>query len=307
MHAYLMDNNLLNYACSTPDGVVISKLNEGLATLPMLNQKTCMTVIMTPFSLIEALGIKWTEIKVIAPNGQGARKRPAAEIVSEVISHATAAYRALPVLQPEYLASRVRERRMHIDSAALPLFNIFVGNKALSADAPEALANSLGYDYAFKCMYPKMVRADVNRFLYVMALLQPAVPTLSKFRVAKLFWDQFFTKGSKLHNPAFQDEIKYVNRSMRLKTSRDFLDCDLIHFACFGWGTLPVAAFTCDDPQVIFHRVAVYKGFIRYLINLTEGIPAERLPMMRHGLIVRCDPDGTITHIFPTESIPAIM
>jgi hypothetical protein len=56
--------------------------------------------------------------------------------------------------------------------------------------------------------------------------------------------------------------IEAANKEMQLKTRRDFLDCDLYHIACFGWFGADVTVLTCDPPDSIMNRIAVYKGMV---------------------------------------------
>lgn len=155
-----------------------------------------------------------------------------------------------------------------------------------------------------KHAFPNAVSRDVDHALATL-LLAPGQSELSRFRIAKRMWDQFYA-NARHYVPNAAGAISVANKAMQLKTRRDFLDCDIYHLACFGWHDADVTILTCDPPDSILNRIAVYKGMVNAAASRALDVPEDRFPLLRAGIIARCEPNGEITHIFPIQEIATI-
>ena len=86
---------------------------------------------------------------------------------------------------------------------------------------------------------------------------------------------------------------------MQLKTRRDFLDCDPYHLACFGWFGADVTVKTFDPADSILNRISVHKCIVEGVDTIATDIATDQLPVLRVGIVARCEPTGEIAHIFP--------
>ena len=301
MYYYFLDNNIFNFAVMGAGGAVIAELNRGIAQFPELRQPDT-AFCMTPFTLLEALGTKLPDISVKPswPNGRATR-----DVVSDVVVRAKQSYLAAPELAQAAIVQRIQERRSFVPVECYDLFDLCVTNPGSRAETPVEIANVLAWDHALKASYPKEKQAEIRTFFMTIIVAARAAPLISRFRIVKRLWDEFFRMRA-LHTVGAEKGIEGANRAMRLKTTRDFVDCDLLHLACFGWGDHDVVAFTCDSPEAICQRVSVYKGIIALAREWAAQIDPAELPQLRDGRIAFCQPDGKITKLVRILDLPTI-
>lgn len=297
----ILDTNIMNYAITSPGGAVIARLNTGIEAAGLVRTGSS-GFCMTPFQTLEVLGTRLPEVEVPVQPRKGVE---ASAIVGSVVDEALAAYAALPELSQPSLGARADERRSFLPEEGRALFDMCVLGPVRQPGITGQIASALAWDHALKAVYPKDIANDVDNFLASL-LLVAGHSNISRFRIAKRMWDFFYARG-RLIVPEAADGIADAAKAMRLKTRRDFLDCDLIHLACFGWFEDDVVVLTSDPPDAILSRIAVYKGMVQAAAANAPDMEPDRLPAVRPGLIVRCEPDGEISHIFPIERVPTIV
>lgn len=298
---YFLDNNIFNFAVMGAGGAVIHRVNESISRFPELKQDHT-AFCMTPFSLLEALGTKLPEIQV-APNWKSGAS--AGEVVGDMVGRAKEAYLSLPELSFATIAQRVEERRSFVPVECRPLFDICVTSPSSRPEITTEIANMLAWDRALKTAAPKGREEELIRFYLTMLILGEAAPLTSRFRVVKMIWDLFY-RNRKSHAPAASKELDAANRAMRLKSTRDFVDCDLLHLACFGWLGHEVVAFTCDPTESICRRISVYKGILHAALGQTVGVPEHKLAKLSDGRVAFCHADGEIESLARIQALPRI-
>lgn len=301
MRYYFLDNNIFNFAVTGAGGSVIAKINESIAGFPELRQADT-AFCMTPFSLLEALGTKLPDIKILPDWPKGLA---ATAVVGDVVARAKQAYLALPELSQATIVQRIQERRSYIPTECQGLFDICVTDPGSRPETPVEIANVLAWDYALKVAYPSDKQEEVLHFFFTVLVAAKAGPLISRFRIIKRIWDRFYQNRA-MHLPGAEKAIEDANQAMRLKTARDFVDCDLLHLACFGWSGHDVVAFTCDPPDVICGRIGVYKGILEIVRKWGSGLPAEELPVLKDGRMAFCSADGEIRSVVRIEDVPRI-
>lgn len=297
----ILDTNVMNYAITSPGGAVIQKLKREIAVAKLVEAPT-FGFCMTPFQVLEVLGLTFPELGVVPKAQKG---MAAGNVVGMVVDQTLAAYLALPELSQTSLAARARERRSYLPVDGQALFDVCIMAPVEQSDVAAQVASTLAWDHALKATYPKAIAREVEYFLATL-LLVSGHSHISRFRVAKRLWDSFYARGRTL-NPEAAEAIAMANKAMRLKTRRDFLDCDLIHLACFGRFEDDVVVLTCDPADTILARIAVYKGMVEAVAASGPTLDPQHLPSIRAGLIVRCEPDGAISHVFPVQGVPTIV
>ncbi|TCQ02466.1 hypothetical protein [Sphingomonas sp. PP-CC-3A-396] len=297
----ILDTNIMQYAITSTGGTVIHRLNEEIERA-RIAEAAETGFCMTPFQILEVLGTVVPDIGVPTRPSTGQSRR---QLLDQVINEARAKYAALPQLAQSSLAARAGERRSYLPEEGHALFDFCITGPCSQIDLTLQIASSLAWDYGLKSVFPKSIAQEIDNELAVL-LLVTGQSQLSRFRIAKRLWDVFYAKGRKLV-PQAVEGIEAANKAMQLKTRRDFLDCDLYHMACFGWFDADVTVLTCDPPDSIMNRIAVYKGMVESVAANAPDLPEDRLPAVRVGIIARCEPTGEITHIFPVQRVPTIV
>ena len=288
----------MHYMITGERGKVIKMFNDCLSKYGLIRSKKT-SFCMTPFQLMEVLGIQLKEVRVIPRHNKGEIAR---EVIGRVVDETLEQYIQLPELSQYSLEARARDRRKYVQFESLDLYDMCVLHPTLQVDVGSHIASSLAWDNALKATYPKSIATEVDQFLCAL-LLTKGHDNISRFRVAKRMWSKLYGRSLKMF-PDSSAEINQANKAMRLKTRKDFLDCDLIHLACFGWFGEDVLVATCDPPETVLWRLAVYKGMVA---AVPTTISQSGLPKVRHGIIVTCNPDGAITHIFQAQTVPTIV
>jgi hypothetical protein len=297
----ILDTNIMQYAVTSEGGEVIHRLNaeiEKSRIADAAEQGFCMT----PFQILEVLGTNVPDIGNVA---KPIKNQPPRQLLYQILSDARAEFAALPELAQVRLAARARERRSYLPEEAHPLFDMCITAPCTHAGLTVEIASVLAWDYSLKSVVPKNVAREFDETLASL-LLVPGHSHLSRFRIAKRLWDRFYAQARD-RVPGAASAIHAANKAMQLKTRRDFLDCDIYHLACFGWFDADVTALTCDPPDTILNRIAVYKGMVEAAAATATDIREDRLPLLRVGTIARCEPTGEITHIFPVQGVPTII
>ena len=297
----ILDTNIMQYAITSPSGTVIHRLNTEIERT-RIAEAAETDLCMTPFQLLEVLGTVIPDVGVSTQPSKGQSRR---QLLDRVFNEARAKYAVLPQLAQSSLAARADERRSYLPEEAHALFDLCIAGPCSQTELTLQIASALAWDYGLKSVFPKSIAQEIDSTLAVL-LLVTGDSQLSRFRIAKRLWDAFYAKGRKLA-PQAVEGIEAANKAMRLKTRRDFLDCDLYHMACFGWFDADVTVLTCDPPDSIMNRIAVYKGMVESVAANAPDLPEDLLPAVRVGIIARCEPTGEITHTFPVQGVPTIV
>jgi hypothetical protein len=297
----ILDTNIMQYAIASSGGTVIHRLNAEIERT-RIAEAAETGFCMTPFQILEVLGTVVPDIGVPTQPSKGQSRR---QLLDQVINEARAKYAALPQLAQSSLAARAVERRSYLPEEGHALFDLCITGPCSQTDLTLQIASSLAWDYGLKSVFSKSIAKEIDNSLAPLLLVM-GHSQLSRFRIAKRLWDVFYAKGRKLM-PQAVEGIEAANKEMQLKTRRDFLDCDLYHIACFGWFGADVTVLTCDPPDSIMNRIAVYKGMVESVAANAPDLPEDRLPAVRVGIIARCEPTGEITHIFPVQRVPTIV
>lgn len=299
----LLDTNIMQYAITSEKGAVIQRLNLELEKLHK-SRTTEFGLLMTPFQLLEVLGVSIPNVSV---SHEQSKEQSAHQIFDEVTKDAEKKFIDLSVLSQENLKTRASERRSYLPKEAHALFDTCITTPCEQPDLTRQLASLLAWDYGVKHIVSISATRETEQLLATL-MITPGRSYLSRFRIAKRFWDLFYSSVHRhIMEKSTSEALQVANKAMRLKTTRDFLDCDIYHIACFGWFESDVTVLTCDPPESILNRVAAYKGMVEAVAAIAPDVPTNRLPMLRAGVIARCDPNGEITQVFPVQAIPTIV
>lgn len=310
-HYYLLDNNVYTILRKTPNAIRefdISILNTGV--IPVSNIKH----LMTPYSVMEAVSVTMTNPNVVVPrelllNGD------VTAIFSFVLNEALIYYKS-QISKDDFMAKAEIQRAFTLDEInAIELEKRCVQKPLTSANFEEYFSQHLAFDYAFKFDFPKQLEFDLNDIFFVNSFFtdHPFITRLSKFRLTKKFWGQIYPEILNANKHQLEI-IEMLNKSMRLKNFKDYLDCDLIHFVTVGnyngSSFRPTIGFTCDDPQTIVNRVMAYKTHIEFLkSNLDDNLSSifgKTTEKWEQGILAFCNENGTVKDYIEVKNIQSL-
>ena len=231
---HILDTNLFRTLTSTPGGVAIAKLNSGLDKYQALKNQVETAIKMTPFGLLEGIGLIPPKIPYPVIS-QDLRKKPSREIADFLLNYFTAALDAEQLLSAEALKERVERQRAYTVPEAMTLFDICVTHPTNYYNFDQSVRKCLAFDHLFKYPFDDELRAKMHHLLLVMALsASPMASHGGKFRLVRRLWEQVYPSIAKA-NPKAEGELHRINQSMSLKNKQDYFDCDIVAFLCDGY------------------------------------------------------------------------
>ena len=299
---------------TSPGGAAIQALNDSLARHPGLRNPSSFAVKLTPFGLLEAIGL--VPPKIAMPSiPKALHKKPAKEIADFLLSQLRASIESEPSLTAQSIQDRVRVQKTYTTPEAMELFEICVVYPASMPNFDITIRRCLAFDYLFKYQFDGALAQKMRHFLLSLFLNHsPMLAHSGKFRLVRRMWERTYPELIQA-NPASNEQLARINRSMSLKNAQDYFDCDLIAFVCQGYwdenSGHRVIALTQDDEQTLIDRVAVFKGFLRVAHSMcapdVQRILHASVTHPEEGVIVSCRPDGTFDNPVAIAEVAALL
>jgi hypothetical protein len=292
---YLLDNNLLRTATKSPGNLVLGRLIPQLRSRGFDFGEAGTVVRITPFGLLEALGIR-----IHKPPQRTVTVGDPKLVYKELFEHALVYFQALPELQPDHLRKKYDEQILFLDPEARPLFDICVsGFFKRDLNLTSLLATFLAQDAFLN--YPFSL-TDFRAMLKIMAswyfIDEPPEAPASRFRVSVRM--HYLLKAMNPESPPPESFVK----ALRLKNDRDYLDTDIIQELTYGFpfegNRRRVIALTCDDAETVEIRARHHRNMGHALADrLFQSDPITRQAarsFLDHpgGLIIQVAEDGNI-------------
>jgi len=310
---YLLDSRTFRLLC-TPgrtdglDGFRASLAAQGLSpggSLPAFE--------LTPFGVLAALGVEPAPFETfrLPPN---VIKTGESVLVSGFVAQmAKDHFAKTPDLQAAALRRRVELSRETVDPEAYELFDLcltrFVSREGFESD----IHGHLAFDFLYRFQFPMALHEQMFDFLAASLFAAgESVSGLSKVRIVKAIWDRSYERLLKKH-PGRRAEIQALDREMRLRTFKDYLDWEGIHHSILGFTARnrahPVAVFIPEPEEALKARCTAYKSALRAFldqINHEELVTTlrPRLKAWQPGFLGSCKEDGTFDAVISTGDLP---
>ena len=179
---------------------------------------------------------------------------------------ARAHFESLPELSMENFRAKYECEIKHATDEGKLIFKSLLEPKLNDLEARQFLITTLASQAVQSLPVPAKFRNEVHIQTFVAALASHAEKRHVPFvKVASMIqkemqrtenWKTLIAKWLQ----------KRISKSLGLHFGADYVDADIIHFACFGYWVgehlQQVHAFTTDDAEKILDRLAIYKGQI---------------------------------------------
>jgi len=311
---HILDTNLFRKACKSKNGIFIINLNASLSRYLYLKNSEITAFKLTPFGLLEFLGIvppHPTSIEIPDNISELGNSRA---IADHIIAAVKDFYSTCDELKLHNLMAKCTEQEAYVEYEAKPLFDICVKNLLNQPNIEEVIAGFLAFDYLYKYRFNSELEKIMLQYLSVHFFLDDAFSSsLSKFRLSKRVWDKIREDLVKQYknNEEKLKVIEVYTKSMKIKNQRDFLDGDLVHSIAYGHEyngqRCRVVALTCDDAFNVCDRVVLHRlvGDVIYN-NCDKNVKAlfEKMAQHKGGFVVTCNDDGHFTKILDISQLP---
>ncbi|MGZ8667425.1 MAG: hypothetical protein ACXWZM_09995, partial [Solirubrobacterales bacterium] len=268
---------------------------------------------LTPLGFLDAIDVEPTPYEAFRLPPNVTRTGESVLVTGFIAQMARDHFAKSAPLQASALRSRVEAMRQKTAPAAHELFDLcltrFVSREGFESD----IHGHLAFDFLYRFQFPLALHEQIFDFLAASLFAAgESVSGLSKIRIVKAIWDRAYEKLLKKH-PGRRTEIQALDREMRLRTFRDYLDWEVLHYSILGFAAgnraHPVAAFTPDPEEVVKARCTAYKTALRAFldqINLEELATTlrPRLNAWQPGFLGPCKEDGTFEAVISTGDLP---
>lgn len=253
----LIDNNLYEKLRKSEKGNEISNFRNAL-NIHGLNSEINPKLLLTPMTVIEALGIKFDKNKYRASATQKQRIDFKSEFQSAYEHYSNCVNKI-------DFEECVKRQQLHSKAMGKGIENLAVSKQVERPFFREELTLNLAFD---SLLNQKYTDAQVEEIMYAYAIpflfLQGAEKyrNISQLRLAKKVFDEFRSELPKVKDYDFL-------KSLNIESGQDYVDCDIVHRVTIGSYYDDcyhrVVAATLDDANVIRARIAVYKSYIKLL------------------------------------------
>jgi hypothetical protein len=310
---YLLDHRLFGLLVSPGQEEAIERFRASLACAGLAPDGGFPPLELSPLGFLEAVGIDPPQYDPLPlpPKLLKSGEHPmAATVIVKLIGEK---FREAPEIRPEPLQKRVEEMRQATEPAAHELFDLCMTRWVSTPGFEEKIYNHLAFDYLCRYQFPEVLREEMFEFLSASLFAAgESMAGLSKMRMVKMLWDRAYERLLR-GNPGARGDIQALDREMRLRNRKDFLDWEVIHYAILGHGAAkervdPVTAFTLGSEEKIRARCIAYKTALRaFLDQISRDDLIRMRPQLtawKPGAIAACREDGGFEALITTGDLP---
>lgn len=312
----LLDNNVFRSLTHRNNRIEPAHFLEEIKERGLVAHDIRISLALTPFSLLEAIGIV-APTPTLVYNPASVRRGEQDQVeaieiaVDDLLGQALDFYEQSPTILQANLQARAVEQRGYTKQTALHFFDQCVTRVLADANTRHHMIACLAADAVFKFNFPNgLLPYFHNRFLSMLFSEDAIDNSAGLFRVMKRIWDVLYTQMYADPQNFNRERLEQAQQRMAIANDHDFLDCDLIHYLCVGYvvgqNRFPVIGFTTDNFETIATRIAVYKAINeRYRQSALQLINRPEDAVVRHeqGTLVHCGPDAQLVNFVRVEDI----
>lgn len=310
---YLLDDRLFRLFCTPGREAALEGFRASLRRHGLAPEGGLPPLELTPMAFLEVIEAEVPEYDPFPLPPSVLKSGESVMATSVIVRLAVDRFREAPALKPEALTKRVEELRPAAPPAALDLFDLCLSGFVTREHFPEEVYRHLAFDYLYRFQFPEVLREEVFEFLCASLFAAGMnVAGLSKMRIIKQIWDRAYERLLK-GNVGARGEIQILDREMKPRTRRDYLDWELVHYAVLGypddedWGQ-PVTAFTLESDERSRTRTVAYKTALRAFLDQIERSDLANirphLDAWQPGLLAAVQEDGTFEAPIATGDLP---
>ena len=224
----LLDNNVFRSLTQIGRQGDLPTFLKEVRTTGLVDPTDKLSLAMTPFSLLEAIGVVPPNPTISLPaalvDGVGQEE----EICDCLLKQAFLFLEQCPDMSEQRLLEKAQEQRLYTKNDVLVFFDETVVGPLKQPDAYRHIIRCVAIDALFKYPFSNTLAPNMQvQFLTLLFSRSEVDNAASLFRVMKRLWDNVY---SPMYSDKASFDHQYVTRAseqMRLKNDRDYLDCDL--------------------------------------------------------------------------------
>jgi hypothetical protein len=310
---YLLDSRELRFLCLPGRTADLDRFRASLAAHGFSPGGALPAFELTPFGFLEVIGVEPAPYETFRLPPNVIKTGESVLISGFVAQMAKEHFAKSAPLQASALRSRVEALRERVDPAAHELFDLCLTRFVSREGFESEIHGHLAFDHLYRFQFPLALHEQMFDFLAASLFAAgESVSGLSKMRIVKTVWDRSYERLLKKH-PGRRAELQALDREMRLRTFKDYLDWEVIHHSILGLAAgnraHPVAAFTPDPEETVQARCIAYKSALRaFLDQISQedlvNTLRPRLKAWQPGFLGPCKEDGAFDTVISTGELP---
>jgi hypothetical protein len=317
-YIHFLDNNIFRALCTSPNGEAIRNLHNSISNIPFLESSKNIAFKLTPFSILEEIGIKPPKMFKIS-TAEITLLENALNIAEYLTSKAKKFYMESEIISLEQINKKAVEQEKYVTPEAKNFYCELVKERVNEEGFIDYLYNQLVMDYLMKYDYGVELEEIMLPFFNFQFFMDDNFANyvsndISKFRLAKKVWNKYYNNNQH-GKDLLITTLDSFNEAMDIDKHADYLDCELIHFCCLGafynQKRSPVIGYTTDDPGYIIPRINIYNKYLDYIrISFKQSNPDELyLPAMNNmaGSFAFCTKEGIIYKVIDINRMVEII
>lgn len=309
---FYFDTNIIGLLSKTGGDKVLNKLNDEFARKEIARSGQVIQFIPSPALMLEVIGIE--SIPHPEPPIKIPPKLLKSQDIETIFGYLSTEYRKFlegkQGLSEQQILTRAEDQKKLLTPIGIELFGEFAG-KHFKPGFINGVHDALVWDYVFKFDYPKAVKLALH--VSLSATIMDAIDqkiNRSSVRVVKKMWDEMHGKNLGNMSP---DVRSRINASMKIKSHKDYVDVEMIHYAVVGrhteHGHRPVHCFTTDNAGKVRDRIFIFKSVIKFLRDEAEEFENKGLKVRfgksqcQSGFVHICNSSGEIVDTISAEAL----
>lgn len=309
---YLLDSRVFRLLCTPEPTDALGRFRASLERQGLLVEGSLPPLELTPLAFLDVMGIEPPQIEVLPLTPNVIKTEESFMITGFVAKQAKDFLAKAPDLQADALRKRVEELREKTDPAAHGLIDSSLTRFVSPKGFEDRLHGHLAFDFLYRYRFPEVCREEIFEFLAASLFAAgESVSGLSKARIIKALWDRSYEKLLRKY-PGTREKIQALDREMRLKTYREYLDWEVVHYSVLGSDgepIRPVMSFSPDPGETLKARSSAYKSALRAFLDQIDREELAttlkpRLNAWKPGLLIPVLEDGSIETVISTGHLP---
>lgn len=312
-YRYLLDSRLFRALCVSQETAALDRFRASLARHRLSPGGGLPALAMTPLAFLDAIGLDPPQLDAFSLPQTVTRSGESSMITGFVVAMAKELFGKAAELQAEALQKRVEELRQKARPEAHELFDLCLSGFLSRPKFAEEVHTHLAFDFLYRYQFPDAWREAMFDFLAISLFAAgETVPGVSKMRIIKAYWDRSYERLLKKH-PEKRGEIQALDREMKPRTYRDYLEWEVVHHSILGYSVAevdhPVMAFTLESAETLRARCSAYKSALRAFLDEIGREELEttfraKLKSWKPGLLAPCREDGAFDVVVSTGELP---
>jgi hypothetical protein len=314
---FYFDNSFFWCLSKDATGAKVKKINESLEEFNIIKGQQDITIIASPFTLLESIGISKIPMPQITPPANLLDKNCIEELKFFLSEQAYIFFSQQEKLKLESIIKATEEQQKFGSDFGKMLFNDVIAHNVQQEGFAEKIYQHLALDYIHKFKYPDHILESVSESFIADILRSTCIGwNASQARLISMAYNKlsliYLSEGAITE----EDHQNILDKDYCFKLTSDLMDTELTHIATVGWGEkesqYSTVCFTIDPPNKVKFRLLIYSILAQIAYDTVKNeddkkrLPFEYVEMKTGIVCICCNKTGEILEKIEVDKILSI-